>query len=76
MKLSRLQLVLSHVAARDVLLEQVRQLGMSCELRVSIGVSALDETVVALVRPAIQCGLKARISELDRRLQDLGVEVS
>jgi hypothetical protein len=75
-KLSRLQLVLSHVAARDVLLEQVRLLDSDGWLSVQIGGVRLDDTVIALVRPAVQCELKARVAELDRRLQDLGVEVS
>jgi len=61
----------------DARAAQVRMLeALPLELTVAIDGERQDEAMLALVRPAIETEIKARIASLDRDIEALGVTVS
>ena len=74
MKLSRLPMVLQMALERDRLLGQLDSLDKR-ELCVTIASERQDDTILEMVRPVINCEVRARICEIDRDLVAQGVEI-
>lgn len=84
MKLSLLQMVVRHADARLQLLHTLDALAVIGDpdnqlkprgLFIAIDGEPQDETILALARPVIEREIRARVTEIERELADLGVEV-
>lgn len=76
MKLSQLRMVNQISDQRTRLLHQLANIDAIGKVRVSIDGEPQDDTFVALVRPSIKAEIKARILELGRDLEALGVTIA
>ena len=75
MKLSQVPMLVRHAEARDQLVRQLAAL-RNGDICVTISCERQDDTVLALVRPVLDCEIRARIAEIDRDIVALGVTVA
>jgi hypothetical protein len=73
-KLSRLPMVLRIAEERNALRAQLDSLDKR-KICVSIDANRQDDTIIELIRPVLDCELRARIAVIDRDLAALGVVI-